>query len=256
MAEDPREPSSRSSGIQVIARAAEMLRAVKSAPGGLTQAELADKLGLPRTTIHRILNALEDEELLAPSGGTRVRYRLGPEIARLASAANRDLVGLLHPMLVELSAELSETVDLSMLDGGQITFIDQVDAPHRLRAASAVGESFPLHTCAPGKALLAMLSPSRLAEALPARLPASTARTLTSLKELRAELDAIRETGIAFDYEEQNDGICAAGIAIHAGGLPLAVSVPMPAQRFEGREDECTNALLAFRDRVEKQEWS
>ncbi|MFB9686786.1 IclR family transcriptional regulator [Amycolatopsis plumensis] len=251
----PREQDSRVAGIQVIARAAQMLRTVRQAPGGLTQAELAEKLGLPRSTIHRILSALEEEELVAGSGGPRGRYRIGPEITRLASAAYRDIVGLVHPLLVELSGRLSETVDLSMLDGSQITFIDQVDAPHRLRAVSAVGESFPLHSCAPGKALLATLPPGRVRELLPARLPASTAHTLTSLDELRAQLDQIRTTGIAFDYEEQNDGICAAGIAIELGGLAMAVSVPMPTQRFHGREEDCAEALLRFRDRIAGEEW-
>lgn len=66
-------------GIQVIARAGQMLRAIRESPGGLTQSELAERLGLPRSTIHRILSALEDEELVASGRGPRGRYRLGPE---------------------------------------------------------------------------------------------------------------------------------------------------------------------------------
>jgi DNA-binding IclR family transcriptional regulator len=95
------------------------------------------------------------------------------------------------------------------------------------------------------------MAPSRLAEALPARLPASTAHTVTSVPELRVQLSSISRTGVAFDYEEQNDGICAAGIAVTIGGLALAVSIPMPAQRFVGRERECADALIRIRDRME-----
>lgn len=253
---DISESPARGNGIQVIDRAVQVLRALKITPGGMTQAELADQLALPRTTVYRILSALEGAELVAAGQGPRGRYRLGPEVIRLAASASRDLVGLIHPMLTELSAELTETVDLSMLDGDVVTFIDQVDAPHRLRAASAVGESFPLHTCAPGKAILATLARGRLAQILPSKLQASTAKTITSRTELLHQLDEVRRTGIAFDYEEQNEGICAAGIAVAAGGLALAVSVPMPAQRFIGREAECADALQRVRDRIEAFDWA
>ncbi|MDI9888359.1 IclR family transcriptional regulator [Streptomyces sp. HNM0645] len=243
-------------GIQVISRAAQMLRAIRETPGGLTQSELAERLGLPRTTIHRIMSALEDEGLVVSGRGGRGRYRLGPEIARLAEASTREVVRLIHPFLLGLSARLKETVDLSVLDRGEITFIDQVEAPHRLRAASAVGESFSLHSCAPGKAILATLMPSRMRQLLPPRLPALTSHTITKLPDLLEQVNGIRETGVAYDYEEQNDGICAAGVAFEVAGQKMAVSVPMPAQRFHGREEECAQALLALRDLVAKQEWA
>ena len=239
--------------IQVIARAAAMLRALRESPDGLTPGELASRLELPRTTVHRIASALEDEDLIASGRGPRGRYRLGPEIARLAAASTRDIVGLLHPHLVEFSARVNETVDLSLLDGSQVTFVDQVDAPHRLRPASAVGESFPLHSCAPGKALLATLSASRLRALLPARWPAYTAHTITSPQELLDQLDEIRSTGFALDNEEQNDGICAVGVAITLAGQQLAVSVPMPTQRFAAQRDECARLLLEFRKDLESE---
>lgn len=240
----------------MISRAAEMLRAVRETPGGLTQSELAERLGLPKSTIHRIMSALEDEELVASSRGPRARYRIGPEISRLAAAGTQDLVRLMHPFLLSLSSQLTETVDLSVRDRAEIMFVDQVEAPHRLRAASAVGESFPLHSCAPGKAFLAALGPGHARELLPPRLPAFTSNTVTEITDLLEQMTKINKTGIAYDYEEQNDGICAAGMAFDVGGQTVAVSVPMPAQRFHGREQECAEALLALRDLVVRQEWA
>lgn len=70
------------------------------------------------------------------------RYRLGPEIARMATTVRRSVVVDLHPFIEELSRELEETVDLSILDGDRATFVDQVVSPHRLRAISAVGSRF------------------------------------------------------------------------------------------------------------------
>jgi DNA-binding IclR family transcriptional regulator len=235
----------RSSGIQVIARAAEMLRALQSSPGGLTQTDLAERLGLARSTVHRILGALEEEGLVA-STRTRGAYRLGPEIARMADAIRREMLARVHPFLQQLSRELNETVDLSVLDGDRVTFLDQVVAPQRLRAVSAVGESFPLHACAPGKAMLAALAPGAVAAILPVRLPSLTPNTVTSHAALRAELDRVRDSGVGYDREEHTEGICAVGALIDATDpRPMAISVPMPSQRFHGREEDLAGALLA-----------
>ena len=155
-------------GIQVIARAADILRALRQAQAGLSQAEVAERVGLARSTIHRLLNALEDEGLVE-CGGPRGRYQLGPEVGRLADTARRGVLASIHPKLEELSQEVSETVNLSMLDRNRATFVDQVVAPHRLRAVSSVGESFLLHCTANGKAFLAGMSPHDLARATASR---------------------------------------------------------------------------------------
>jgi DNA-binding IclR family transcriptional regulator len=248
------EPTeSRSSGIQVIARAAEMLRALQASPGGLTQADLCERLGLPRSTVHRILGALEEEGLVTNSR-TRGWYRLGPEIARMADSIRRELLAQIHPYLQRLSREINETVDLSILDGDRATFLDQVVAPHRLRAVSAVGESFPLHACAPGKAMLAAMPPAAAATILSSRLHRLTPHTITAPAALRAELRKVRETEVGFDREEHTEGICAIGACIDPSDAnPMAVSVPMPAQRFYGREDELAAALLAACSEIRKE---
>ncbi|WP_408632560.1 IclR family transcriptional regulator [Mycobacterium shinjukuense] len=223
-----------------------MLRVLQAHPEGLSQAEIGERVGVARSTVSRILNALEDEGLVA-SRGTRGPYRLGPEIARMASTVRLGVVTDMHPFLTELSRELDETVDLSILNGDRADFIDQVVPPRRLRAVSAVGESFPLYCCANGKALLAALPPERQSQALPSRLVPLTANTITDRAALRAELARVQAEGVAYDREEQTDGICAVGVAL--SGITdqlVAVSVPVPAQRFYGREDQLARALLAW----------
>lgn len=240
----------RGTGIQVIARAAEMLRLLQAHPGGLNQAEIGERLGMARSTVSRILNALDDEGLVA-SRAARGRYRLGPEIARMANTVRTSVVIDVHPFMEELSRELEETVDLSILDGDRATFVDQVVSPHRLRAISAVGESFPLHCCANGKALLANLPPEEQARAVPSRLARLTVNTITTPAALRKELEHIRAEGIAYDREEQSEGICAVGAVLRGfSDEMIAVSVPVPAQRFYRRESELAQALLAWVERV------
>jgi DNA-binding IclR family transcriptional regulator len=208
----------------------------------LTQTEIGERLGLARSTVHRILGALETEDLVVVSR-SRGRYRIGPEISRMADAARRDLLDILHPYLHDLSRALGETADLSVLDGDRITFLDQVVAPQRLRAVSAIGESFPAYACAPGKAILADLPISRLRSAVPTNLVGLTRYTVSSFEDLQRELEEIRTTRVAFDREEHTEGICAVGVAIDLNGTPTAISVPLPVQRFYGREEEVARAL-------------
>jgi DNA-binding IclR family transcriptional regulator len=109
-----------------------------------------------------------------------------------------------------------------------------------------VGEVFPLHCTANGKALLAAMEEETALALLPKRLPRFTPSTIVSQEKLRAELARVRATGVAYDREEHTEGICAAGAAVRdAGGPVAAISVPVPSQRFAGRERELTNAVRA-----------
>jgi DNA-binding IclR family transcriptional regulator len=230
-------------GVQVLARAGEILRLLKVSVGGLTQAEMAGQLGLARTTVHRLLNALAKEGLVQLSGAGS-RYRLGAEILHMAEAARAALLGEAHPLLVRISRDLEETADLSILDRTSVTFVDQVVALQRLRAVSAIGASFPLHCTANGKAILAALPPNEARRLVPDRLEALTPNTITSRDALMKELEKIRSDGFAVDLEEHSLGICAVGVSI--GTTPLgaaALSVPIPMQRFEEKQPTTILAL-------------
>jgi DNA-binding IclR family transcriptional regulator len=238
--------------VQVIARAAAILRRLATAPQGRSLAELAAEVGLPRSTVHRLIKALESEGLVAPvsaSGG----FRLGPGLLQIASANRGWLVAQVHPELVTLSDRLKETVDLAVLSGDHVVFIDQVARPQRLQTMSAVGVAFPLHSTANGKALLATLDEAEIRKLLPSRLRRLTCHTITSLDVLLTELQEVRATGLAWDREENDIGICAVGTTISSGvGILTAVSVPVPASRFTGREDALGRSLLAACRRMER----
>lgn len=230
-------------GIQVIARAAAILRAIEGEPSGLSLGELAQRLGLARSTVQRIVGALAEEGLLI-SAGARAGVTLGPALIRLAAAAIIDTERLARPVLQDLSAEIGETVDLSVLQGGQAVFVDQVVGTSRLVAISAVGEAFPLHCTANGKALLSRLLPERRDRLLDGRLKRFTPNTITVRAALDADLAEAARTGLAWDLEEHAEGICAVGTAfVDPLGRDFALSVPVPASRFAAKRDALAQAV-------------
>jgi DNA-binding IclR family transcriptional regulator len=249
MGEVTTEPQS---GVQVLARAAALLRLLAAdSSGGLTFSELVARSGLPRTTVHRIRGALEQEDLIYTDVATG-RLHLGPGIMRLAMA-KRDLPTVVRPYLERLSRELNETVDLGVLDGMHVLFIAQHPAPQRaLMVVSRVGARFPAFCTANGKALLAQLPTGEIRSRLPKRLEAPARHTPISRKDLLAELEEVRSSGLGFDCEEHRVGICSIGVAItDIDGSSASISVPMPTARFQNDSDTVAAALLQVRDEVQ-----
>jgi DNA-binding IclR family transcriptional regulator len=231
-------------GIQVISRAAAILRILQRHPEGLSLGEIGKLVGLPRSTVQRIVDALDQENLLIASSPT-MGVRLGPALLSLAAATRFDIADVARGTLEALAKETGETVDLSLLDQDKAVFIDQIAGSHRLVAVSAVGASFPLHSAANGKSMLALLSPQELAR-LKKRISLGrhTPNTLTTWDALERELAGIRATGIAFDREENSEGICAVAMAFRCRGDEIAaLSIPVPTQRFAVREQELIAAL-------------
>jgi len=234
------------SGIQVISRAAAVLRVCKSSNEGLSLGGIAETLKLPRSTIQRIVGALVAEGLLQTSGSAR-SIKLGPEIHALSDAHRVNIVEVAHPFLKSLSEETGETVDLALYKCDHMIFVDQVVGSQRLRAISSVGEQFPVHNTANGKASLALLEESAAGQIL----KALQAYTKFSLAGLKKELRAARANGIATDNEEHSPGISAIGTAFRdATGTIYSLSIPMPTVRFKANRKHFSTLMLATRDRL------
>jgi IclR family transcriptional regulator, acetate operon repressor len=238
--------------VQVITRAAAILRALEDEAAGLSLGQIAQRVNLARSTVQRIVGALAAEKfLIAASPNSRVR--LGPTILRLAASAHTDLVAAARPFLVQLSNELKETVDLAVIKKDHLVFIDQVIGSQRLRAVSAVGETFPLHCTANGKAYLAGLDAAAIARLIGTSYEQRTPHTLTRLDDLIKDLKVARKTGVAIDREEHTNGICAAGVATRDPlGNAIAISVPVPAQRFSQHQRHITARLRATKEALER----
>lgn len=238
-------------GIQVINRAARILRALRDEPEGLSLGQIAGRVDLPRSTVQRIVGALVAERLLmaaSPNG----RVRLGTEILALAAGLKTNVVELVHPLLKDLSNATGETVDLSLLRQDHLVFVDQVIGSHRLRAVSAVGEVFPLVTTANGKASLAALEPGRFKAEYLEIATRGCVRIGKPLARLLDEISEARRTGVAFDEEEHTEGIAAVGTAfVDPGGMVYAISVPSPASRFAQNRQQVAALLIETRKKIE-----
>ncbi len=213
--ENPRTGSGREDGIQVLRRAAAALDEIASSPGQLRQVDLEARLGLAKSTVRRLLVGLAEIGFAAVD--EQGRFSLGDRLLGLGGADHARLAAMFRPALEGLADATGETVDLSVLQGRQMLFIDQVESTHRLRAVSAVGVWFPLESTANGKAALELLADQSLSR-----------------------------SGIVFDRDEHTVGISAAGIAGRtAGGHIVAISVPAPTERFIANEKRIVAALRA-----------
>jgi DNA-binding IclR family transcriptional regulator len=220
-------------GIQSIQRAAALLRAL-AGDSALGVSELARRTGLHKSTVSRLLATLASEALVEREPGSD-KYRLGLELARLAGQVARfgDLKVAAHPALLALGAEARETVHLAVRDGDEVVNVEEFAGPHLVRQASWLGRRTPLHCVANGKALLAFAPRTVIERVLDSPLSAITPRTTTDPRELRAELQRVRERGYAVALGEVEEGLHAvAAPVLGADGFAIAaVSVSGPSYR-------------------------
>lgn len=234
----------RFSGIQVIQRAAAILRCCRDAGKGLSLGDIAKRVVLPRSTVQRLVQAMQAENLLR-SDGKASSIRLGFDAISLAADHQLDVIEVAQPHLKHLSDVTGETVDLARLQRDHLVFVNQITGTHRLRAVSSVGEIFPLHVTANGKAVLAAMTDMELAASKLLLAPASQRRHLQHM------LAQVRAKGFALDENEHTEGISAVGVAFrdHNGSL-YAISIPVPTVRFKIGRATFTRELLQTRANI------
>ncbi len=227
------------SRVQSIERAFAVLGALTDGPVGVT--EVADRVELPKSTVARLLGSLVREGAVEQVPG-ETRYRLGSRIVTLAASVLpvRSMVALARPQLGELALALGEAAGLSIADGFDVHYVDQVDTAHEVKIRDWTGTRVPMHAVSSGLVLLASL-PSAAVDRFLAR-PAErfTARTVTDPGELRARLRRVQLDGYAWVHEEFAEGLnsVAAPVADQAGDVVAAVHVHGPSYRFPGGADE------------------
>lgn len=194
---------------------------------------LGKRLDLPKPTLFRLTAALEGEGLLERSA--QGDYRLGSRLVSLARRAlSGGLVQTARSILQELFESFGHTVNLGVLSGSEVLFLDVCESRHRLRMVCEVGSREPVHATAIGKAMAAACTADRLAAILRDRpLHAVTRRTITSRAQFDIEMDATRARGYAVDLGEcQESAHCVAAAVRDSSGLIAGISVSAIADQL------------------------
>ncbi|PSK99529.1 IclR family transcriptional regulator [Murinocardiopsis flavida] len=211
---------------QTVQRAIVIIETLAEDPRTLS--EMADVLGVHRSTALRLLQTLEGSGFARRRGDGR--YTVGTRLISIAQQTleGLDLRGLAHPHLRRLNSACGHTVHLAQLIGDEVIYVDKIDGTEGVRMYSRVGRPASLHASGVGKSILAQLPPERAAGLLDgAELTAHTESTFTDRAALEAELDAIRRRGWAVDDGEFEDfmNCVSAPIADSTGQVVAALSI-------------------------------
>jgi DNA-binding IclR family transcriptional regulator len=223
-------------GVRVLHKTLDILEQIKTTESGYRLAELAREVELPKATVYRILTTLEGRGYLdrAHDGS----YRMGKKLFDLQRT--EPIEQLLHrasqPVMERLVASCKETVNLGILDAGEVVVIYTVESPQAVRMSSKIGNRRYLHATAIGKCLLCGMPDKEVARLIKLKgLAKVTEETITTKAALMMELQKVRQQGWALDNQENEiEGRCI-GAPIQGPGDKIvgALSISGPVFRMD-----------------------
>lgn len=228
------DPSS--SSIQSVERAIAILKSFSLDRPERGVTELSRELGLHKSTVSRLMRTLEQGGLLSRNPETE-RYRLGLDLVGLAEqvVSHQGVREVARPLLQQLSEACQETVNLSVLDAGEVVNLEQFVPPmRRIKSIGWVGRRMCPHCTAAGKVLLAYLPQKQVDQILVGELEAFTPHTITDPQAFRRALARVVDRGYAIAREELEEGLnaIAAPVRDHTGTVVCTVSVAGPSYRL------------------------
>jgi IclR family acetate operon transcriptional repressor len=206
--------------------------------------------------VHGLLSPLRESGMVeqAPDG----KYHLGIRLFELGGmvSASWNVVPAARPHLQNIALQTGQSVQLSMIDKGEVLILDHADTNRSLRVVTNVGDRFPLHSTAAGKALLAFLPAAQAESLLKAGMPSFTPHTITTAEGMRAEIEKIRRDGFAIEDGESRIGLRSAAAPIFdISGTPrYAISIIGMFRRttsddfLQARDLICAAARLISRE--------
>jgi IclR family KDG regulon transcriptional repressor len=236
MSSTPASPDRRLLGS--VRNAARVLRAFSSADQELGVTDLSRRLGIGKSTTHRLVATLAAERLLEQDPATG-RYRLGLALYELGTTVTEhvDLHQAALPVLTTLRHSTGEMVHVAVLDGLEVVYVERLESHHMMPIFRRIGHRLQANWTSSGKVLLAALPREELHRRLDGvRLEARTPRTITDVDLLVAELDRVAARGWAANVEEGEQGITSVGAPLHGadGRVIAAISVVGASTRISG----------------------
>ena len=226
-----------------VANAARLTKAFSENEYEMGISALAMRLGLAKSTVHRLATTLVEYDILEQNRETG-KYRLGLALFELGTLVRRkmDAASEAQGQIHALADLTGETVQLAILDHLSVLYIRIRESRQAVRMSSSLGSRAPAHCTSVGKALLAYQPPEVVKQVIDAGLKRYTANTITDPDLLMEELAAIRQRGYAIDDEEIEVGLrcIAAPIRDHSGHVTTAISVAAPVQRMSKKNVQTT----------------
>jgi DNA-binding IclR family transcriptional regulator len=210
--------------------------------------EVAETLGLAKSSAHDLLASLAQVGLLGKTEAGR--YRLGWRLVTLSEIllATTELRREARPFMEELAAHYQETIHLAILDDTKVVYVDKLEGRQAVRVElTSLGTRLYAHCSALGKVLLAYRPEQDVQRILQSEgLPRFTPNTITDEGELLQALGKIRKQGYAYDLEEILPDLCCVGAPIrnHTGQVIAAISMSVPAYRFQRSQAELRRAIM------------
>ncbi|MDK2821378.1 MAG: hypothetical protein PWP31_1343 [Clostridia bacterium] len=231
--------------VHAVERALDIMDALAQAGVPMAITELAERVNLNVSTVHRLLSTLMTKNYIEQEPDTS-RYKLGLKLFAMGKTAlyAKDLQTIGHPFLEKLVNRCNETANLAILDGRDVVYIGQVESNNMVivRMFAKVGSRGPAHATGSGKMLLSSLSDDELDKLFAnVKLEKYTSETIDDVEILKKELKRIRKQGYAIDLGERDEGVrcVSAPIRNHEGKVVAAISVSGPHTRV-------TNYYLNF----------
>ena len=228
---DPGEPNGDTPAMRLIG----LLEVIASKDERYSLQRLVEETGLPKPTLHRMLQQLEAAGLLQRESDGRL-YGTGVRLRRLAEnlLLNDSHHGARHAVLRQLVGEVGESCNITALSGSEVIYLDRVETAAPLRFYLHPGSRVPAHCSASGKVFLTQMTPAQRERLLAhAPLERYTANTITDAAGLEREVERVRRDGYALDDEEFLPGLLCIAMAVPAGAdrSNLCVAIQAPVMR-------------------------
>jgi IclR family transcriptional regulator, KDG regulon repressor len=218
-----------------VATAIRLLKAFSEGEEEIGVSALAQKLGVAKSTVHRLAVTLVSEGLLEQNPANE-RYRLGIGLFGLGTLVRRrmDLSNEARPFLFELRERTGETILLGIPTETEIMYVYNLESPQALRMRSDIGVRRPGYCTAVGRAIFGYASDETVDRLLSEPFVQRTPKTVVDPKELRAIFKGVRERGYAIEDEESEPGIRCIAAPVHGadGSVIGAVGIAGPSQRL------------------------
>ena len=237
-----------SQSVRAVERALDILLCFSREEPTRSLTQIAESVHMSKTTVHRLLTTLENKRFISRDKVTGL-YRLGLRFIEMASLVLRDVD--LHrwalPYLKRLSEEFGETIDLSILDGSHVIYLEVIESPQRVKLAAAVGQRLPAVFTASGKALLAYLPEEQVRKIINDNLAESPNNSQPSIPDLLEDLKATAERGYSIAEQEYEEAINAVAAPIFDADRNPIASIAIVGPSFRLTKDRLPTLGEAIR---------